>query len=558
MSIVLLEHPRLNNSGRCEEVVNAPLSACLFTGYIASVLRENKLTAEVANAHLYDWSIEETITHIIANKQLQLMCVHTVYLWERTKDIFDMLSTLKTANEALHINLYGYFPTFAYKNILTDYPFVDSVTVGEPEFTTLDLARGIVSENRTSTEIPGSNTLLKKNRNPLSCPPLANPGNEVRRSVFPDRMNIPGLAFRDKDGKIVFTPRPPIHNLDRLPYPCRQDVTLCQKKGIVTYIQGSRGCYGHCAFCYLNPFYGQTSLWRGRSANNIFDEIFKLHTKYSIENFYFSDANFFGPGKYGSERASALADLILANSLNIRFGFECRVNDIEEKTIEKLVLAGLANVFLGLESGDDNSLKRFKKHTTSEENKKAIRLLRNYGIEPTFGFIMFEPHSTMQSIHNNFEFLKETGIMTSPAVTAHLLHHRQTVFQGTPAYPSIMQPQTKLDDSSSSYEIFYKIKDSQAAAFSIIIKNICKDILALLPQTFVECNDMVSDTRFDSPLLKKLNEALITAFENILHKFESASIVPNCEHFHSTHNEIINNVQSLLLHANALHEPKRI
>ncbi|OHB74474.1 MAG: hypothetical protein A2W17_02725 [Planctomycetes bacterium RBG_16_41_13] len=171
---------------------------------------------------------------------------------------------------------------------------------------------------------------------------------------------------------------------------------------------------------------------------------------------------------------------------------------------------------------------------------------------------MFEPYATMQSIRNNFEFLKETGIMTSPAVTAHLLHHRQTVFEGTPAYQSMMQSQTKPDDSSSPYEIFYKIQDSQADAFSVIITNICKDILAILPQTFVECNDMVSDTRFDSPLLKKLNDALITAFEDILHKFESAFIVPNCEYFHSTHNEIINNVQSLLLHANALHEPKRI
>ena len=153
---------------------------------------------------------------------------------------------------------------------------------------------------------------------------------------------------------------PPVQDLDQLPYPDRQDIDLYKKKGIVTYIQGSRGCYGHCTFCYLNPFYGQVNLWRDRSAKNIFDEILKLHIEHSIENFYFSDANFFGPGKPGKERAVTLAELILSHDLNIRFGFECRANDIEEYSLSRLVMAGLTNVFLGLESGDAASLKRFK------------------------------------------------------------------------------------------------------------------------------------------------------------------------------------------------------
>ena len=179
-------------------------------------------------------------------------------------------------------------------------------------------------------------------------------------NFFPDEMNIPGLVFKDRNGKIVFNPRPPIQNMDQLPYPDRQDIDLYKKKGIVTYVQGSRGCYGHCTFCYLNPFYKQENQWRGRSAKNIFDEILKLYTERSIEDFYFSDANFFGPGKPGKERAVTLAELILAHDLNIRFGFECRANDIEEYSLSRLVMAGLTNVFLGLESGDTASLKRFK------------------------------------------------------------------------------------------------------------------------------------------------------------------------------------------------------
>ncbi len=484
MSVILLEPPRPTNSKRFEEVVNAPLSACLFTGYIASVLRKQKIETETVNAYLQDWSIEQTIIQL-SKKSFQLCCVHTVYLWEKTQDIFDMLSAIQSRDSAIHINLYGYYPTFAYKKILTDFPFIDSVTVGEPEFTSLDLAKHIPSHHG---------------------------------------MDIPGLAFRDRNGNVIFHPRPPIHNLDQLPYPDRSDRGLYQEKGITTYIQGSRGCYGHCTFCYLNPFYGQGYQWRGRSAKNIVEEIIQLHTGYSHEDFYFSDANFFGPGRLGKERAITLAELILAHDLNIRFGFECRANDIDEYSLSKLVMAGLTHVFLGLESGDPASLKRLKKYTTVDENKKAIQVLRDYGIEPTFGFIMFEPNSTMEGIRNNFEFLKEMGIMTTPTVTAHLLHHRQTLFQGTPDYRFIADG-TSGNTSFTDYEIFYKIKDPRVEAFSEIISTLCRKTLSLLPHTY-HCTK--TDTGIpdkESMHLDTVNTALIALFEKTLSDFEAGAVI---------------------------------
>ena len=112
----------------------------------------------------------------------------------------------------MHINLYGYYPTFAYKKILEDFPHIDSVTVGEPEFTALELAQHI-SQNRA-----------------------------------PDEIHIPGLASRNNQGNVVFSPRPPVQDLDQLPYPDRQDIDLYKKKGIVTYIQEAVGVMGIVPF----------------------------------------------------------------------------------------------------------------------------------------------------------------------------------------------------------------------------------------------------------------------------------------------------------------------
>ncbi len=266
------------------------------------------------------------------------------------------------------------FPTFAFKDLLTEYPFIDSITIGEPEETFLELADAVVNNRGDST---------------LST--------------------INGLAFNGSDSKtddiVRNRPRTPSSTLDTLPSPFRNDYELKKKKGISTYILASRGCYGKCTFCYLDNFYGDESQWRGRSPENIFNEISDIYEKYGERHFYFADANFFGPGRKGKERASELANLLVENSINIKFGIECRVNDVEGPTIDALVRSGLTDVFLGVESGSQRSLNKFRKFTTVEENKSAIYTLRKYGIEPNYGFIMFEPDSTLADVRANFEFL---------------------------------------------------------------------------------------------------------------------------------------------------------
>ena len=57
---------------------------------------------------------------------------------------------LKKKIPDIHINLYGHFPTFAFKDLLTEYPFIDSITIGEPEGTFLELADTVVNNRGNS------------------------------------------------------------------------------------------------------------------------------------------------------------------------------------------------------------------------------------------------------------------------------------------------------------------------------------------------------------------------------------------------------------------------
>jgi anaerobic magnesium-protoporphyrin IX monomethyl ester cyclase len=486
MSIILLEHPRPLNPERFEDVVNTPLSSCLMTGYIASVLKSKSLDVEVVDANLYGWSFFKIVQEL-KKKKIKLLGIHLIYLWNDTEDVFELIKEFRRNGVNAHINLYGHFPTFAFEEILSNYSFVDSITIGEPEYTFLELAETVINNKDSSV-------------------------------LF----SINGLAFNSlssETGIIKNKPREPISNIDKLPFPYRHCFEIFKERGITTYVLASRGCYGKCTFCYLNKFYAEESLWRGRSPENVMDEICHLYREYGERYYYFADANFFGPGRKGKDRACKFARLIIGGGIKINFGIECRVNDIEDEVISMLVKAGLREVFLGIESGNQNSLDRFRKFTTVEDNKKAINILRRYKIKPNYGFIIFEPDSTLEDVRGNYEFLKGMKMLSSPGITAHLLYHRQTVFKGTPGYEN-------LKDVSKSacrfnYEYVYNFKDERVEALAENIKFFCSKILKDLSKnrdSKTESNSCFYDE--NDSFSKKLNEKLIEHFEKTLSSFE--------------------------------------
>ena len=494
MPIVLLEHPRPRIPERYESVVNTPLSSCLMTGYVASTLKSNYHDVDIVDANLYGWTFNKTIQEL-RKKSFKLLGVHLVYLWENTASVFEMLMDLRRSVPDAHINLYGHFPTFASRELLTNHPFVDSVTIGEPEATFLELSAAVTNNKDTSA-----------------------------------LYTIDGIAFNYTNSKleegifkpdvILNKPRKPVSNLDNLPFPYRNDFELTKKKGISTFILASRGCYGKCTFCYLDNFYGEESSWRGRSTENVFNEIYDIYEEFDERYFYFADANFFGPGKKGKERACELANLIMDKGLNIKFGIECRANDIEDKTIGLLVEAGLKDVFLGVESGSQRSLNKFRKFTTVEDNKKAINILRRYGIEPNYGFIMFEPDSTLADVRENYEFLKEMKMLNSPSVTAHLLHHKQTVFKGTFDYQRKNNGAKPV--SGIMYERPCEFKDKAVEALSEEVNRFCLQVLKDISQDRDDKNRQFDSCVYDDGDMssKQMNDQLIEHFEQTLCSYE--------------------------------------
>lgn len=477
MKITLLEHPRVASRDRSNDIANTTLSSCLNSGYAAAVLTEAGHTVSIVEGAMNGLSytqIEEALTQ----NPPELLAVHLVYNWDDHKELYDFLMRVKSKLGITHITVYGYYPTFACEEVLANAQAVDSVICGEHELVITELAEHLK-----------------------------------------DWQGLQGLAYRD--GSTVHKSfAPVVENLDALPFPVRTESSF---PGGEANIFGSRGCYGNCTFCYINPFYGLTDAhgnargkWRARTPENIAAEIDDVISRFGIRYFYFTDPNFYGPGQAGRQRVLALAALL--KTRHITFGIEARANDIEPETVNALAEAGLTDILVGLESGRDASLARLGKHTTVEDNERALQILRDAGIEPSVGFIMFEPDSVPQDLRVNLEFLKRNKLLDRLDRTVNVLYHHQIILAGSSSYEAMKAEGKLVLSDHSAYEAETRYENPKTDALAHMMREVTNAIFDYMNHTWL------LSTQDDVPTLRvydALNTLLITAFEDGLRTAEA-------------------------------------
>ena len=67
-------------------------------------------------------------------------------------------------------------------------------------------------------------------------------------------------------------------------------------------------------------------------------------------------------------------------------------------------------VFLGIESGNEETLRVLNKRTDVETNRRAVEILDKLDISIEAGFIMFNPYTKFPNIREDLKFLKQTGL----------------------------------------------------------------------------------------------------------------------------------------------------
>ncbi|VXD19242.1 magnesium-protoporphyrin IX monomethyl ester anaerobic oxidative cyclase [Planktothrix paucivesiculata] len=362
---IMLIQPNYH-SGGAEIAGNWPPS---WVPYVGGALKTAGFTdIEFVDA-MTNFIEDEELAKIIQDRQPDIVLATAI-----TPMIYKSQNTLKIVKQICpnaKAIMGGVHPTYMYREVLSEAPWVDYIIRGEGEEITVNLLRAIT-----------------------------NGTDEI------ERHNILGIAFLDDD-RVVATPaHPPIADLNTL----TPDWSLLNwDKYIYTPLNTrvavpnySRGCPFRCRFCSQWKFWRK---YRSRSPKHFVDEIETLVKDHQIGFFILADEE----PTINKSRFVALCHELVDRNLGVHWGINTRVTDIlrDEKELPLYRQAGLVHVSLGTEAAAQLNLNLFRKETTIADNKKAVQLLRENRILAEVQFIMGLPNETPETIKETYRMARD-------------------------------------------------------------------------------------------------------------------------------------------------------
>jgi len=167
-----------------------------------------------------------------------------------------------------------------------------------------------------------------------------------------------------------------------------------------TVVVTSLGCPYHCGFCTAGA-YG----YRVREVDNVIEELKHL-SELGVKEILFQDPTF----TINTKRVTEICRKIIEN--NLKFTWSCNA-DIKSLNVEKIKFmkqAGCHTVSVGIESGDDDILKKYSKMISVDQIKRTIELLNMYRIRILGYFIIGLPGEDRESILRTIDLAKQLDI----------------------------------------------------------------------------------------------------------------------------------------------------
>lgn len=183
-----------------------------------------------------------------------------------------------------------------------------------------------------------------------------------------------------------------------------------KKHGIVR-IEGSRGCsWNKCSFCCVNAKYADPS-WRGFSIQKILDELIELSDMGFLSP-YFTDEDFFGQQydravELGNEIINLKKQGKINKDMNLYISILAAdtISEAGKEALRVLKLAGLREVFIGVESLQKEQLKRYNKKSSADVNRRSIEFIKELGLELDSGYILFDPVISFDELGSSIDYL---------------------------------------------------------------------------------------------------------------------------------------------------------
>jgi anaerobic magnesium-protoporphyrin IX monomethyl ester cyclase len=360
----------------------------LGVGYVASTL----LNAGY-DIRLLDFRIGESaiLEHL---RRLNPLVVGFSVIFQHHLDRFqELIASLRGHDIACHFCAGGHYPSLRPVELMNAIPELDSVILFEGEQTFLEMVRALSANGNWK--------------------------------------NILGIAYRE-NGRVTLNPLRPLEtDLDQFSPPIRPPAReFCLGKKFSTLLAG-RGCVNRCTFCSINEFYSRPPgpLKRVRKPEMVVREIELLHLERHCSIFMFQDDDFPVARDRGTGWATKFCKLLAQRGLDNRilWKISCRPDEVDFDLFGHMKRHGLFLVYLGIESGTDQGLRLMNKGIEVATNLRAVSILKELDILYDYGFMLFDPESTFDTVVENLAFLEGMlGDGSSPVTFCKMLPYAET------------------------------------------------------------------------------------------------------------------------------------
>ncbi|MGB5218125.1 MAG: radical SAM protein [Smithella sp.] len=259
---------------------------------------------------------------------------------------------------------------------------------------------------------------------------------------------IPNLTWRNQQDEIIINPDAEAYvNLDHLPFPAYEKLPMhlyhsalgaaqCKPSiGMVT----SRGCPGHCTFCFSGMFGSQIRLM---SPSRVIEHIELLQKKYGIREISFYDDTFTANKK----NVVALCQLMLEKKIRLSWSCFARVDTVTPDLLLLMNKAGCHQIMYGFETPDENILKSIDKRITPDQFQNAVTWTRAAKINIRGAFMLGNPGETEAGMQKTIDYAKNADIQLA-------VFNITTPYPGTTMYKEFQKKKSLLHQNWDLYNL---------------------------------------------------------------------------------------------------------
>lgn len=358
---IVLYNPKSNSAGK--RIMPFSLLA------IAAVL-EGEFEYEIV-----DGNVEPAADRTLARKVVggDAVVGMTVMPGPQLEDAFKRTQALRSLDLAPTIIWGGYFPTEHPRATLSG-RWVDFAIRGHGEFAFLNLLRRLAGGDAASKsdEIPG----VASRR-------------EIALGSIGAVARVPSVAD---------LPDFPFHRIDMADYP---RATFLGKRTLGYH--SSYGCPFLCNFCGVVSL--TSGKWSAQSPERVERNLRRYRDEWAVDAVEFYDNNFFTHEERCREIAVRIA------SLDFKWWGEGRIDTLlkfKDTTWRAMTQSGLRMIFLGAESGSEETLARMNKGgtLTPQMTLDLAARMRDFGVTPEFSFVLGNPPDPAADIERTLALVK--------------------------------------------------------------------------------------------------------------------------------------------------------